>query len=82
VPTNFLVTRSGNVVSASWDTPSGGTPAAYYQLSVGGSYTGAFPIAGRGFSSPAPRGTYQFSVQAVNACGAGPVTAFQTVVVP
>lgn len=82
VPTNFQVTKSGNVISASWDTPSGGTPAAGYRLNVSGAYTGSFPIAGLGFASGAPGGTYNFSVQAVNACGAGPVTAFQTVVIP
>lgn len=82
VPMNFQVTRTGNVISASWETPSGGTPAAGYRLNVSGSYVGSFPIAGRGFASGAPAGTYNFSVQAVNACGAGPVTAFQTVVIP
>ncbi len=82
VPGNFLVTKSGNVISASWDTPSGGTPAASYRLNVWGSYTGAFPIAGLGFASGAPSGSYNFSLQAVNACGAGPATAFQTVVIP
>lgn len=82
VPASFQVTRSGNVVSASWDTPSGGTPATSYRLLVSGSYVGSFPIAGMGFAAGAPPGTYNFSLQAVNACGAGPVTAFQTVVVP
>ncbi len=82
VPSNFQVTSVGNVVSASWDTPSGGTPAASYRLTVSGSFVGAFPIAGLGFASGAPAGTYNLSVQAVNACGAGPVTAFQTVVIP
>ena len=82
VPTNFQVTKSGNVISASWDTPSGGTPAAGYLLNVSGAYTGSFPIAGLGFASGAPGGTYNFSVQAMNACGPGPVTAFQTVVIP
>lgn len=82
VPINFQVTRTGNVISASWETPSGGTPAASYRLNVSGAHVGSFPIAGRGFASGAPGGTYNFSVQAVNACGAGPVTAFQTVVIP
>ncbi len=82
VPTNFQVTKAGNVIGASWDTPSGGTPAAGYRLNVSGAYTGSFPIAGLGFASGAPGGTYNFSVQAVNACGAGPVTAYQTVVLP
>jgi hypothetical protein len=82
VPTNFVVSRQGNVVTASWDPPAGGTPASSYMLSVGGSYNGAFPIAGRGFSAPAPPGTYNFSVFAVNACGVGPVTAYQTITIP
>ena len=29
-----------------------------------------------------PAGTYNLSVRAANACGAGPSTAFQTVVIP
>lgn len=82
VPTNFQVTRSGNFVSASWDTPSGGTPAAGYQVSVTGTYNVGFPTAALGFGSGAPPGTYNISVQAVNACGAGPATAYQTVVIP
>ena len=82
VPTNFLVIRTGNVVSLSWDTPAGGTPATAYRLNVSGSFTGAFPIAARAFASAAPPGTYNFSVQAMNACGTGPVTAFQTVTIP
>ena len=82
VPTNFLATRSGNVVVLSWDMPAGGTPAQGYRLNVSGSYVGAFPIAGRSFASPAPPGTYNFSVQAMNACGTGPVTAFQTITIP
>lgn len=82
VPTNFQVVRTGNVVGATWDTPSGGTPATSYRLNVSGSYSGSLPMAGLGFASGAPSGTYNFSVQAVNACGAGPVTAFQTVVIP
>jgi len=82
VPTNFQVRRSGNVVSASWDTPSGGTPATSYRLNVSGSFVGSLPLATLGFASGAPSGTYNFSVQAVNACGAGPVTAFQTVTIP
>jgi uncharacterized protein (DUF1800 family) len=82
VPLNFVASAGGGGVHLSWDSPSGGTPAASYILNVQSAvYTGGFPLAARAFSSPAPRGTYTFSVQAVNACGAGPVTAFQTVTV-
>lgn len=81
VPVNFQVTKGGNVIHASWDTPSGGTPAASYQVTVTGTYNVGFPTSGLGFAAPAPGGTYNISVQAVNACGAGPATAFQTVVI-
>lgn len=82
VPTNFQLTKAGNVISASWDTPSGGTPAGSYAVTVTGTYYVAFPTSGLSFAAPAPSGTYNISVQAVNACGAGPSTAFQTVVIP
>jgi predicted phage tail protein len=81
VPTSFQATKAGNVVSVSWDTPSGGTPAASYRVTVSGTHSVQFPTAGLGFASPAPPGTYNISVQAVNACGAGPATAYQTVVI-
>jgi uncharacterized protein (DUF1800 family) len=81
VPLNFVASGGPGAVSLSWDTPSGGTPAASYRVNVSGAYNGAFPIAGLGLSSPAPAGTYTFTVQAMNACGTGPATAFQTVTV-
>ena len=82
VPSNYFATRVGNAVVLSWDAPAGGTPATSYQLTVTGSYTGVFPLSSRGFASPAPPGSYNLSVRATNACGSGPSTAFQTVVIP
>jgi hypothetical protein len=82
VPSNYFATRVGNAVVLSWDPPAGGTPATTYYITVTGSYTGTFPTAGRAFSSGAPAGSYNLSVRAANACGAGPSTAFQTVVIP
>ena len=82
VPMNYSAVRSGNAVVMAWDPPSGGTPAAQYQIIVSGSYNGAFPTPALGFASAAPAGTYVLSVRAVNACGSGPATAFQTVVIP
>jgi hypothetical protein len=69
-------------VVLSWNPPAGGTPATSYQVSVTGSYAGVFQVASRGFASPAPPGSYTLSVRAANACGSGPATAFQTVVIP
>jgi hypothetical protein len=82
VPANYFATRVGNQVVMSWDPPAGGTPATQYHLTVTGAYNGVFPILGRGFAAAAPPGTYVLSVRAVNACGSGPSTAFQTVVIP
>ncbi len=82
VPMNYSAIRSGNAVIMAWDAPSGGTPATSYQILVSGTYSGTFPTPARGFAAAAPAGTYVLSVRAVNACGAGPATAYQTVVIP
>ena len=82
VPANYFATRVGTAVVLSWDSPAGGTPATSFHITVSGSYTGVFPVAGKGFAANAPAGTYNLSVRAANACGAGPSTAFQTVVIP
>ena len=82
VPMNYSAVRSGNAVVMAWDAPSGGTPATSYQILVSGTYSGTFPTPARGFAAAAPPGSYVLSVRAVNACGAGPATAFQTVVIP
>ncbi len=82
VPSNYFATRVGNTVVTSWEPPAGGTPAHGYHLTVTGSITGVFPVTGLGFAAAAPPGTYNLSVRAVSACGSGPTTAFQTVVVP
>lgn len=82
VPMNYAAVRSGQAVVMAWDAPSGGTPATSYQILVSGTYSGVFPTPARGFAAAAPPGTYVLSVRAVNACGAGPASAFQTVVIP
>ncbi|MEP7116776.1 MAG: DUF1800 family protein [Acidobacteriota bacterium] len=82
VPMSYSAVRAGNAVVMAWDAPSGGSPATSYQIVVSGAYNGALPTSARGFAAAAPPGTYVLSVRAVNACGAGPATAFQTVVIP
>lgn len=82
IPTNLLVYRSGATVHALWDPPSAGAAAAGYVLGVSGSYVGSVAVTARTFSAPAPPGSYFVNVSALNACGAGPATAPQLVVVP
>ena len=82
VPTAFAAYQEAGVVSVLWDTPTTGTAVDGYLLNVSGAYAGTLPVAGRSFSAPAPAGSYTFSVSAFNACGVGPATAAQTVVVP
>lgn len=82
VPMDYTAVRAGNAVVMSWEAPSGGTPATSYRILVSGTYSGTFPTPARAFAAAAPPGTYVLSVRAVNACGAGPATAFQTVVIP
>ncbi|MGE0360245.1 MAG: DUF1800 family protein [Vicinamibacterales bacterium] len=82
VPSNYFATKSGNQVVVSWEAPQGGTPAQGYHLTVTGSINGVFPVAGNGFAAAAPPGTYNLSIRAINACGPGPSTPIQTVVIP
>lgn len=79
--TNFLAYALGNVVHLIWDPPATGPAATSYVLSVGGAFTGSVPFAVRSFITSAPSGAYTFNVVAVNACGASPATATQTVFV-
>jgi hypothetical protein len=81
VPSGYQAYRAGNSVVMLWDTPSGGTPATGYAITVSGSYNGTFPTGGQSFAAAAPPGTYHLSVRAMNGCGAGPSTAVQTVVI-
>ena len=80
-PINFQAYAVGRVVTLAWDPPSGGPAPSHYVVTVGGAFTGALPLAERRFTSQAPPGGYTFSIQAVNPCGASPVTPFQTVIV-
>jgi len=82
-PANYLFYRVGNVVSVLWDPPAAGPAPTAYVLNVTGAYVGPVPVgASRSLSTAVGPGTYNVSVRALNACGAGPATAVQTVVVP
>ncbi|MGE3473731.1 MAG: DUF1800 family protein [Vicinamibacterales bacterium] len=81
VPANFTAEAAGHVLNLSWDSPLSGTPATGYLLHVSGTYSASVPMYGRGFSAAVPPGQYTFILQAVNACGGGPMTPYQIVTV-
>ncbi len=81
-PAGLLAYRIGNFLQLVWEPPLSGPAPTSYLASVTGSFTGSFPVAGRSIGGMAAPGTYSLSVAAVNACGTGPSTAVQTVVVP
>ncbi len=81
-PTSLLAYRVGNIAQLAWEPPLAGPAPMSYLASVTGGFTGSFPVAGRSIGGALGSGTYNLSVAAVNACGTGPPTAVQTVVVP
>lgn len=82
-PINFLAYRAGNTVNIVWDPAGTGAAPSGYVLNVTSAvFTGSVPMSGRSFSSPAPSGSYTFTLQAANGCGASTPTAAQVVVIP
>lgn len=81
-PANFLAFTSGNVLSLAWDTAASGAAPGSFLLGVTGSFSGSAPLTGRGLTTAVPSGTYNLTLQAVNACGVSAPTAVQTVTVP
>ena len=81
-PTRFLAYRIGTTVFVIWESPAAGAAPTSYVLHVTGAFTLDVPLAATSLSSPAPPGTYNLSVSAVNACGASPPTAVQSVTIP
>ncbi|MBP7778253.1 MAG: M36 family metallopeptidase [Acidobacteria bacterium] len=83
-PARFRALKSGGVLLLSWDLPGAGPAPAGFVLGVTSAvYTGSLPLGGaRAFSTPAPPGTYTFTLRGVNACGTGAATAPQAVTIP
>jgi hypothetical protein len=81
-PLNFVVSRTGSVVSARWDPPASGAAVSGYVLTVTGSLDATLPLTARSISGTVASGTYSLSVMAVNSCGAGLSTPPQPVIVP
>jgi hypothetical protein len=81
-PTGMLAHRIGRMVFVVWDPAAGGPAPTSFVLSIAGAFTGTLGTTGRALSGSVGPGTYQLSVTALNACGASPATAAQTIVVP
>ncbi len=82
VPQDLEAFVIGNVVTIRWQAPASGAAATGYVLNVSGAVSLQLPVTGRTLSSPAPPGTYSFTVAAQNACGTGPTTTARSVTVP
>jgi len=82
VPQDLEAFVVGNVVTIRWQAPASGAAATGYVLNVSGAVSLALPVTGRTLSSPAPPGTYSFTVAAQNACGTSAATSAQTVTIP
>jgi hypothetical protein len=81
-PENFVAYRSGSTIVLIWDPASAGPATTGYAVSVTGSFTGTFAVTSRTISGTVGRGSYALSVAGTNACGQGPGTPAQVVVVP
>lgn len=81
-PSNFTVARQGAQLTVNWDPPASGAAVSSYVLNVSGAVNLSLPVPGRTISGAVAPGSYQLSVQAVNPCGVGPVSAAQSVTVP
>lgn len=81
-PADFLAYKVGNRVTVLWDPAASGPAPTSFVLGVTGSFVGNLALPGRSISANAPPGTYNFTVRAVNACGASAPTTEQTVTIP
>ena len=82
MPTNFVASKSGNIVSVSWAPPATGPAPTGYVLLVTGSFVGNFPTTGLALSGPVPPGSYTLRVLATNGCGNSAATPEQVVTIP
>ena len=81
-PTNFLAYKVGSTIFIVWEPAASGAAPTGYVLNVSGSFVGSFPTPARNMSGTVGAGSYTFTVQATNACGASAATAAQTVTIP
>jgi xylan 1,4-beta-xylosidase len=81
-PTSFQATKSGSVITATWDPPASGPAMTGYTLTVTGSFAGSFQTTARTLSGSVGPGSYTLSVAASNPCGQSAGTTAATVTIP
>jgi YVTN family beta-propeller protein len=81
-PANFVAYRAGSTITLVWDPAATGPATMGYVVTVTGSFTGTFAVASRTIGGTVGRGSYGLSVAGTNACGQGPATPAQVIVVP
>jgi Tol biopolymer transport system component len=81
-PANLVIAKTGSTLSLVWDLAASGPAPTSFVIVVTGAFNGAVPLTARTITAAVAPGTYNISVQAVNACGASPATPVQAVTVP
>jgi hypothetical protein len=81
-PTNFVASRTGNLITVLWERATSGPAATGFVVNVSGSHVQSFTTTERTLSGPVGAGAYTITVQATNLCGGSAPTAPQTVVIP
>jgi len=81
-PTNLVIAKTGSTLSLVWDLAASGPAPTGYVIVVTGAFDGAVPLTARTITAAVAPGTYNISVQALNACGTSPATPVQAVTVP
>ncbi|MGE3276096.1 MAG: reprolysin-like metallopeptidase [Vicinamibacterales bacterium] len=86
-PQAFTFSRSGSLVTLQWAAPASGDPATSYSVEAGSApgFADLYnqPVGGvLGVSVQAPAGTYFVRIRSANACGSGPASSEQIIVVP
>jgi hypothetical protein len=81
-PTNFVVTKNGNLITAAWELPAGGPAPTSYRLIITGAFNGEIGLTTRSITGAVGAGDYTLSVIATNACGSGTATSAGTVTIP
>lgn len=85
-PQNFTLTKTGNVLRATWAPPAGGVPTAYIvQAGTPGGganlFNGSVGLTTT-VAASVPNGTYFVRVMAINGCGTGPATGIAQISLP
>ena len=81
-PRNVTATKTGNLISLSWDLPVSGPAPTSFVVNVTGAFVGSIPVAARRLSGNVGPGSYTITVTSRNSCGSSAPSPPVTVVVP